>query len=91
MKLVRFGPDGAERPGLIDSDGILHDLSAEVDEIDGRTVSHAGLSRIAGLDAKTLPAVEGEPRLGAPVAGIGKIVGSGLNYKSFAAAASSAS
>jgi len=80
MKLVRFGDRGRERPGMIDDEGCLRDLSAVCDDIDAATLSPVGLARLRGLDPATLPLVEGGPRLGVPVAGIGKIVAVGLNY-----------
>lgn len=75
MKLVRHGPAGAEKPGLIDADGTLRDLSAHVSD-----VTVAALPQIAALDPASLPVVEGTPRLGVPVSGISKIVAIGLNY-----------
>ena len=83
MKLVRFGPAGAEKPGLVDADGALRDASALVPDIDG-----AFLSRLDGLaldDIGALPIVEGQPRLGPCVTGVGKFIGIGLNYADHAA------
>ena len=83
MKLVRFGPAGAEKPGLVDADGALRDASALVRDIDG-----AFLSRLDGLaldDIGALPIVEGQPRLGPCVTGVGKFIGIGLNYADHAA------
>ena len=85
MKLIRFGPSGSEKPGLIDANGIIRDLSAEVMDIGGDAIGPDGLARIGRLDPSTLPAVDGEPRLGAPVTAVGKVIGVGMNYKSFAA------
>ncbi len=79
MKLCRYGPKGAEKPGLVDDDGRIRDLSAQVDDI---TVG--ALATLAGVDAAGLPVVEGSPRYGVPVAGIGKIVAIGLNYRDHA-------
>ncbi|MBJ6120541.1 fumarylacetoacetate hydrolase family protein [Sphingomonas mollis] len=79
MKLCRYGPKGAEKPGLVDADGAIRDLSGKVDDI---TV--ASLTTLAGVDAASLPVVEGSPRYGVPVAGIGKIVAIGLNYRDHA-------
>ncbi len=79
MKLCRYGAPGAEKPGLIDVDGRLRDLSAEVADVTVDVVD-----RLAALDPATLPLVEGEPRRGVPVAGIGKIVAIGLNYRDHA-------
>ncbi|UUL83741.1 fumarylacetoacetate hydrolase family protein [Sphingomonas qomolangmaensis] len=78
MKFCRFGPRGSEQPGLIDAAGALRDLSRIIDDITPAAI--AGLS----IDPATLPLVEGEPRLGVPVAGIGKIVAVGLNYEDHA-------
>jgi len=79
MKLCRYGLKGAEKPGLVDDDGRIRDLSAQVDDI---TVGV--LATLAGVDAAGLPVVEGSPRYGVPVAGIGKIVAIGLNYRDHA-------
>ena len=84
MKLVRFGAAGAEKPGLIDQDGTLRDLSGEVPDIGGDTLSDAGLEAIRGLEVSSLPAVSGEPRLGPCVGNIGKYVCIGLNYSDHA-------
>lgn len=86
MKLVRYGPIGAERPGLVDAAGQLRDLSAHVRDIDPDTLS-TKLDRLKQLDADQLPIVEGSKRLGPPVAGVGKIVCIGLNYVDHAAEA----
>lgn len=86
MKLVRYGPRGRERPGLIDVDGVLRDLSAHVPDIAPATLAPARLAVLRRLDARALPAVPGRPRLGVPVAGVGKIVAAGLNYRALAAA-----
>jgi 2,4-didehydro-3-deoxy-L-rhamnonate hydrolase len=80
MKLVRYGAKGAEKPGLIDKSGQLRDLSAQIRDLDGEAYSPASLKRLAGIDPASLPAVSGNPRLGAPVTGISKFVAIGLNY-----------
>ena len=80
MKLARFGERGAERPGLIDDQGLLRDLSGEIEDITPQTLAPAILDRLRGLDAESLPAVSGEPRMGVPVGGIPKIVAIGQNY-----------
>ena len=80
MKLVRYGDLGQEKPGLIDSAGQLRDLSAHVKDLTGEVYSPASLARLAALDPSKLPAVSGNPRLGAPVTGISKFVAIGLNY-----------
>ena len=85
MKLVRYGNVGAEKPGLIDADGTLRDLSAHVTDIAGDTLSDAGLDAIRALDTATLPAVDGDPRIGACVGNIGKFMCIGLNYSDHAA------
>jgi 2,4-didehydro-3-deoxy-L-rhamnonate hydrolase len=80
MKLVRYGALGAEKPGLIDKSGQLRDLSAHVKDLDGEAYAPASLAKLAALDPSKLPAVDGKPRLGAPVTGISKFVAIGLNY-----------
>jgi len=87
MKLVRFGAAGREKPGLIDGDNRLRDLSAEVADWTGEALSPQGLARIRALDPASLPLVEGTPRLGAPVGGAPKFVAIGLNYADHAAEA----
>src|ERR1700738_3447531 len=85
MKLVRYGAIGQEKPGLIDKSGQLRDLSAHVKDLTGEAYSPASLAKLAGLDPATLPAVEGKPRIGAPVGGLPKFVAIGLNYSDHAA------
>ncbi|NMG75633.1 fumarylacetoacetate hydrolase family protein [Aromatoleum diolicum] len=84
MKLVRYGPRGRERPGLIDAEGRLRDLSAHVDDIDGAALAPARLAALRRRAPASLPRVPGRPRLGVPVAGVGKIVAVGLNYREHA-------
>ena len=84
MKLVRFGPQGSEKPGLIDGAGHIRDLSGHVGDIEGEVLAPDRLRRLAGIDPKTLPLVEAAGRLGPPVAGIGKILAIGLNYREHA-------
>src|SRR6185369_8221203 len=84
MKLVRYGPAGKEKPGLIDADGKLHDLSRKVDDIDGATLAPAKLRELAKLDPKKLPLVKGKPRLGSCVATPSKFVAIGLNFSDHA-------
>ncbi len=86
MKLVRWGPRGAERPGLIDGEGGLRDLSGEIDDVDGRVLGRRAMARLRRLSPSALPRVEGRPRLGPPVGRVGKIVCAGLNYRAHAAA-----
>ena len=80
MKLVRYGPAGKEKPGLVDADGKLRDLSRKVKDIGPATLSDAALSALRKLDTKRLPLVKGKPRIGACVAGSGKFVAIGLNF-----------
>ena len=85
MKLLRYGAPSAEKPGMLDADGVLRDLSAHVDDIAGDVLSDAGLDKLRALDPSSLPAVEGNPRLGPCVGGIGKFMCIGLNYSDHAA------
>ncbi|CAB3657722.1 ureidoglycolate lyase [Trinickia soli] len=85
MKLLRFGPKGQEKPGLVDADGIVRDLSAVVDDIAGDVLSDAGLARLRALDTSTLPRAPEGVRLGACVGRVGKMVCIGLNYADHAA------
>lgn len=80
MKLVRYGQPGVEKPGLLDAEGVLRDLSGVVPDIGAQQLSRAALAAIAKLDAASLPAVVGEPRVGCPIANIGKFIAIGLNY-----------
>ena len=80
MKLLRFGPLGQEKPGLLDGQGTLRDLSGVVADIAGEVLGDAGLARLAALDTSTLPSVEGNPRIGACVGEVGKMICVGLNY-----------
>ena len=85
MKLVRYGNEGAERPGLIDANGGLRDLSAHIPDIDGRMLNDASLERLRALDTEALPAVDGSPRFAPIVGNIGKFLCIGLNYSDHAA------
>ena len=85
MKLVRYGNEGAERPGLIDANGVLRDLSAHIPDIDGRMLDDASLERLRALDTEALPAVDGSPRFAPVVGNIGKFLCIGLNYSDHAA------
>ncbi len=85
MKLLRHGPAGYEKPGLVDADGRVRDLSRVVDRLEFDALSPKGLERLRALDAASLPLVRGEPRLGVPFTGIGKFIGVGLNYSDHAA------
>ena len=85
MKLVRYGNPGKEKPGLIDAGGKLRDLSAIVPDIGPAQLDAAVLAKLAKLDPAKLPAVRGTPRMGCPVAGVGKFIAIGLNYADHAA------
>ena len=80
MKLCRYGKNGFEKPGMIDAQGNIRELSAVVEQIDQGTISPAGLAKLRKIKAETLPLVKGEPRLGVPYVGISKFVAIGLNY-----------
>jgi hypothetical protein len=80
VKLVRYGRAGAEKPGAIDASGALRDLSRVVKDITAEALSSAGLKRLRAVKVDRLPIVRGRPRLGCPLAGIGKMVCIGLNY-----------
>jgi 2-keto-4-pentenoate hydratase/2-oxohepta-3-ene-1,7-dioic acid hydratase in catechol pathway len=84
MKLVRYGNIGAEKPGMMDGD-TLRDLSGHVDDINSNTLDDATLARLRAIDPATLPAVQGNPRLGTCVGNIGKFMCIGLNYSDHAA------
>lgn len=85
MKLMRFGPSGQEKPGLVAPDGSLRDLSAHVPDITGDTLLPESLARIAALDPADLPEVPADTRLGPPVGGVGKAICIALNYSDHAA------
>lgn len=85
MKLLRHGPAGAERPGLLDASGTIRDLTGLVPDIAGPVLSDAGLSMLRALDPAALPAVAPGTRLGPCVGGTGKVIGIGLNYADHAA------
>jgi 2-keto-4-pentenoate hydratase/2-oxohepta-3-ene-1,7-dioic acid hydratase in catechol pathway len=85
MKLLRYGPKGQEKPGLLDGQGRIRDLSGVVADIDGSTIGAAGLAKLAALDTSKLPVVEGQPRLGPCVGKVGKFICIGLNYSDHAA------
>jgi len=85
MKLLRYGPAGSERPGLLDADGGVRDLSGVVGDIAGAVLTPEGLQKLSVIDPKTLPKVDGNPRLGACVGGAGKFIGIGLNFADHAA------
>ncbi len=85
MKLLRYGPAGQEKPGLLDAEGRIRDLSGEVDDIAGNVLTPEGLARLATIDPATLPKVDGDPRIGACVGQVGKFICIGLNYADHAA------
>jgi len=85
MKLLRFGPKGEEKPGLLDAAGTIRDLSGIVDDIAGSVLSDASLTRLRDIDPTTLPTVSGQPRIGPCVGRVGKLVCIGLNYADHAA------
>jgi len=85
MKLLRYGPAGQEKPGMLDADGKIRDLSGVIADLDGGTVGPAELDKLRGLNPAELPAVDGDPRIGSCVGNPGKIVCIGLNYSDHAA------
>ncbi len=85
MKLVRFGPPGREKPGIVDKDGHIRNLSKIVPDISGETLSAAGLAKIKKTKIEKLPRVPGKPRLGPPVGGTRHFIAIGLNYSDHAA------
>jgi 2,4-didehydro-3-deoxy-L-rhamnonate hydrolase len=85
MKLVRFGPAGQEKPGLVDRDGRVRDLSGHVADISGQTLGAQALARLRGIDPDSLPLVPAGTRLGPCVSGVGNFVAVGLNYVDHAA------
>ena len=87
MKLLRYGPPGQEKPGLVDREGMIRDLSGELSDLTPEHLSHDRLRQLSQLDPASLPAVAGRQRLGVPVAGIRKFIAVGLNYADHAAEA----
>ncbi|WP_426400367.1 ureidoglycolate lyase [Ralstonia sp. R-29] len=85
MKLLRFGPQGQEKPGLLDASGTIRDLSGIVDDIAGNVLSDASLAKLREIDASKLPTVTGQPRIGPCVGRVGKFICIGLNYADHAA------
>jgi 2-keto-4-pentenoate hydratase/2-oxohepta-3-ene-1,7-dioic acid hydratase in catechol pathway len=84
MKLVRYGEIGQEKPGILDKNGAIRDLSSIADDLAGAALGRESLNRIKALDVAALPVVEGAPRLGAPVGLVPKFLGIGLNYRDHA-------
>ncbi len=87
MKLLRYGPAGQERPGLLDAEGRVRDLSAHLPALDAGALDPQALARIAAISPDDLPLADGSPRFGIPYTGIGKFIGIGLNYADHAAEA----
>jgi ureidoglycolate lyase len=85
MKLLRYGPAGQEKPGILDAAGAIRDLSGLVADITGDVLSPAALAKIAAVDVNSLPKVAGNPRLGSPVTGMKNLICIGLNYADHAA------
>ena len=84
MKLLRYGSVGNEKPGLLDQDGSIRDLSSVINDIDGETLSPRSIEQLSGIEPESLPTVTGEPRLGTCVGNISKLVCIGLNYSDHA-------
>jgi len=85
MKLLRYGPVGQEKPGLLDDAGVMRDLSGHVADIGPAELSFEGLARLAAIEPSSLPAVEGSPRYGTPFSGSRKFIAIGLNFADHAA------
>ncbi len=85
MKLLRYGPKGAEKPGLLDAEGNLRDLSAYITDLSGTALLPESLAALAALDPENLPEVHGTPRIGPCVGAVGKFLAIGLNYADHAA------
>ena len=85
MKLVRYGAVGQEKPGMVDANGTLRDLSAHVADFTGETIGDDSIAKLRALDPASLPAVDGNPRMGSCVGNIGKFMCIGLNYADHAA------
>jgi 2,4-diketo-3-deoxy-L-fuconate hydrolase len=85
MKLLRHGPKGQEKPGIVDANGVVRDLSGKIDDIAGDVLSDAGLAQLAQLDLASLPEVAADTRLGPCVGRVGKFICIGLNYSDHAA------
>ena len=85
MKLLRYGPKGKEKPGILDKDGKIRSLHKVIDDLDGAAITSAGLAKLKKLDLAKLPLVKGKPRIGACVANPQKFIAIGLNYSDHAA------
>jgi len=84
MKLLRYGPKGKEKPGLLDEDGKIRDLSRQIKDITPATLEPATLNKLKKLNVARLPVVKGRPRLGPPINGVRKFIAIGLNYEDHA-------
>ena len=84
MKLLRYGPKGAEKPGLLDANNQMRDLSSIIPDLTGDTVDPGTMARLSALDTDTLPPGEGTPRIGPCIGNVGKLVCIGLNYSDHA-------
>ncbi|MEQ9566695.1 MAG: ureidoglycolate lyase, partial [Pseudomonadales bacterium] len=87
MKLLRYGPLGKEKPGLLDANDTIRDLSGLINDLDPETISSETFAKIAAIDPESLPVVDGSPRIGACVGKPGKYICIGLNYSDHAAEA----
>ncbi|TNC09376.1 fumarylacetoacetate hydrolase family protein [Methylobacterium terricola] len=85
MKLLRYGPAGQEKPGLLDAEGRIRDLSGHLPDLGPAALGAEALARLKAIDAGSLPVVEGSARLGTPVANVGKFIAIGLNFADHAA------
>jgi 2-keto-4-pentenoate hydratase/2-oxohepta-3-ene-1,7-dioic acid hydratase in catechol pathway len=85
MKLLRYGPNGREKPGMLDRDGRIRDLSGVIPDVTGATIGPESLARLRSLDPSSLPLVSGEPRIGACIGSPQKFIAIGLNYADHAA------
>jgi 2-keto-4-pentenoate hydratase/2-oxohepta-3-ene-1,7-dioic acid hydratase in catechol pathway len=84
MKLLRYGEKGREKPAILDKNGKIRDLSGVIADLAGEALGRESLGRIKAIDPDTLPLVEGDPRIGAPVGVVPKFLGIGLNYRDHA-------
>jgi 2-keto-4-pentenoate hydratase/2-oxohepta-3-ene-1,7-dioic acid hydratase in catechol pathway len=85
MKLCRYGPAGGEKPGLVDENGALRDLSSVIRDLGPDEITPRGLAHLRAIPAQGLPRIEGDPRRGAPITGARKFIAIGLNYADHAA------
>ncbi len=85
MKLLRYGPAGQEKPGLLDTENNIRDISSIIPDINGSTIDEATLAKLSSIDVQSLPIVEGNPRIGPCVNGVNKVICIGLNYHDHAA------